>query len=212
MTPSIDDITESPLEAVKPRLRGWLHAGVTPFVLAAGIVLICLAPDDLSGAAAAVYAASGLLLFGTSAIYHRGTWSPRTHLLLKRMGSYTPIALLALDGTARVLVLALVWGGAVLGVAFRVFWTHAPRFLYVTLYIVLGWCAIPVMGQLFDAGVAAACLTVVGGALYTVGAVVYATKWPDPRPEWFGFHEIFHAFTIAAWISQYVAISLLMYR
>ena len=218
----VTDLVHAPLEAVKPRLRGWLHAGATPLVLAAGIVLICLAPTTGFAWAALVYTLAGLILFGTSATYHLGTWSPRVRARLKRAdhaniyliiaGSYTPIALLALDGWHRTAILVGVWIGAALGVVFRVLWTDAPRALYTGLYIVLGWCIAPFADELFAAGVAPAVLTVAGGVLYTIGGVVYALKRPDPRPAWFGFHEVFHAFTIGAWTCQYVAVSLLAYR
>ena len=137
--------------AAKPRLRGWLHAITSPLALAAGIVLIALAPTAPGRVAAAAYAVTSVVLFTTSAIYHRGHWSVAAERRLKRLdhaniflliaGSYTPFAVLALHGDARVGVLAAIWGTALLGVAFRIFWVNAPRWLYVPLYIGLGWAA-----------------------------------------------------------------------
>jgi hemolysin III len=217
---------EGPLEtvvaAVKPRLRGWIHAGTFPLALAAGIVLVALAPTERSRIGASAFAATAVLLFGTSAVYHRGTWSPRVHGLLKRMdhsnifliiaGTYTPFALLLLPwGQARTLLL-IVWCGAVAGVLFRVLWVGAPRWLYTPIYVALGWVAVFYFGPMLrHGGVAVITLIAVGGLLYTLGAVVYGTKRPDPSPRWFGFHEVFHAFTVAAFVVHYVAASLAVY-
>jgi hemolysin III len=209
--------------AAKPRLRGWLHAVTSPLALASGIVLVALAPTGAGRAAAAAYALTSVVLFTTSAIYHRGRWSPVTERRLKRIdhaniflliaGSYTPFAVLALKGDARTAVLSAVWGTALLGVAFRVFWVNAPRWLYVPLYIGLGWAAAFFVPQLIrGAGVAAFVLIAAGGLLYTFGGLVYGLKRPNPSPRWFGFHEIFHACTVAAFACQYVAASIVVYR
>jgi hemolysin III len=209
--------------AAKPRLRGWLHAITSPLALASGIVLIALAPTGPGRAAAVAYAVTSVVLFTTSAIYHRGHWGPVAERRLKRMdhaniflliaGSYTPFGVLALKGDARAAVLAAVWGTALLGVAFRVFWVNAPRWLYVPLYIGLGWAAAFFVPQLIHgAGVAAFVLIAVGGLLYTFGGLVYGLKRPNPSPRWFGFHEIFHACTVAAFACQYVAASMVVYR
>jgi hemolysin III len=173
--------------------------------------------------------ASALILFTVSAIYHRGTWSPRTWTLLRRFdhsnifiliaGSYTPFTLIFLDGTDRVVLLATVWSGAVLGVLFRVFWTDAPRWLHTPIYIALGWAAVFFLPQFADGvsriglgtGVAALVLVGVGGVLYTLGGVVYGFQRPNPWPSWFGFHEVFHTFTILAFVTHYVGVSLATY-
>ncbi|WP_165989756.1 hemolysin III family protein [Streptomyces sp. YIM 98790] len=217
---------ESPLdeliEAVKPRLRGWLHAGAAPLVLAAGLVLTVLAPSGQATAGAAVYTACGLALFATSGVYHRGSWSPAVREVLRRIdhsnvylliaGTYTPVVLLGLSGTPRTVLLWGIWIGAAAGIVFRCVWPGAPRALYTALYIALGWSIAPAFGPLVDgAGVAVSALTLAGGLLYTAGGVVYGLRRPDPSPAWFGFHEIFHAFTIAAWTCQYIAISLLVH-
>jgi hemolysin III len=214
---------------VKPKLRGWLHAGSVPLVVAAGIVLICLSPTPTTRIGSALFAASAILLFGVSAIYHRGTWSPRAWQFLNRFdhsniylliaGSYTPFSLILLDGLDRVLLLSVVWTGALLGVAFKLFWPHAPRWLSAPIYIALGWAAVFFIPAFFDGalalglgiGIATFVLIAVGGALYTVGGLVYGFKWPDPSPRWFGFHEVFHSFTILAFIAHYVGVSLATY-
>jgi hemolysin III len=207
----------------KPKFRGWLHTITSPVALAAGVVLIVLAPTGPATIAAAAFAVTSVVLFTTSALYHRGTWSIRAEGRLKRLdhaniflliaGSYTPFAALALRGDTRLAVLCAVWGTALLGVMFRVFWVNAPRWLYVALYLGLGWAAGFFLPELIHgAGVAAFVLIVAGGLLYTFGAVVYGLKRPNPSPKWFGFHEIFHACTVAAFACQYIAASFVVYR
>lgn len=223
-----DTITETIAE-VKPKLRGWIHLVSTPLVLAAGIVLICLSPTATTRAGSALYVASAILLFGTSALYHRGTWSPKVWLILNRFdhaniflfiaGSYTPFALILLDGNARTIMLTTVWTGALLGIAFKVFWPRAPRWMSAPIYIALGWAAIFFIPAFFEGatamglgiGIAIFVLIAVGGALYTVGGLVYGFQWPNPSPRVFGFHEIFHGFTIAAFVAHYVGVSLATY-
>jgi hemolysin III len=223
---AVERATEAMGEVVasaKPKLRGWLHTVTSPLALAAGVVLIVLAPTGPATAAAAAFAITSFVLFTTSAIYHRGNWSPSAESRLKRLdhaniflliaGSYTPFGVLALSGDTRVAVLSAVWGTALLGVAFRVFWVDAPRWLYVALYLGLGWAAGFFVPQLIHgAGVAAFVLIAAGGLLYTFGGVVYGLKRPNPSPKWFGFHEIFHACTVAAFACQYVAASFVVYR
>ncbi|HET8717800.1 MAG TPA: hemolysin III family protein [Nocardioidaceae bacterium] len=210
------------VQEVKPHLRGWLHAATAPLTLAAGIVLIALSPNAATRVGSAVFTATALVLFTVSAIYHRGTWSPRVWAFLRRFdhaniflliaGSYTPFTLLLLDGTARTLLLAVVWTGAVLGVLFRIFWADAPRWLYVPIYIALGWAAIFFIGDFVsNAGTAVLVLMGVGGLLYTLGGVVYGVKRPNPSPRWFGFHEVFHTLTIAAFVTHYVGVSIATY-
>jgi len=208
--------------AVKPRLRGWLHAGTFPLALAAGIVLSVLAPEGKARVSAVVFAVTAALLFGTSAVYHRGTWSARASGVLKRLdhsnifliiaGSYTPFAVTLLPWDQARTLLLIVWSGAIGGVLFRVLWVAAPRWLYTPIYVALGWVAVFYFGPLLHSGgPAIVTLIVVGGLLYTLGAVVYGTKRPNPFPRWFGFHEIFHAFTVLAFAAHYVAASLAVY-
>ncbi len=194
-----------------------------PLAVVSGLVLVALAPTGAGRAAGAIYAVTSSMLFGVSAVYHRGHWSRHAHQVLKRLdhaniylmiaGSYTPVAVLALHGAARVTVLAVVWAGALAGVLFRLVWVNAPRWLYTPLYVVLGWIAAFFVPQLLHgAGVAPFALIVTGGGLYTIGGLVYGLRWPDPSPRWFGFHEIFHSFTIAAYTVQYIAVSLITYE
>jgi hemolysin III len=202
----------------RPTWRGWLHAGMTPVALVLGIVLIAAAEGTAARIACAVFVASSLLLFGVSAVYHRFDWSPRTKVLLKRMdhaniflliaGSYTPITVLALPHGKSVLLLWLVWSGAALGVLFRVLWIGAPRWLYVLLYLVLGYASLVFIVDFFRADAAMMTLILAGGLAYTVGAVVYALKRPNPWPGCFGFHEIFHAFTLVAFLCHWTGILL----
>jgi len=209
---------EAVIEQVKPKLRGWLHLGMTPVALVAAVVLVVLASTTEGKVAAAVFGGTAVLLLGTSAVYHRGTWSPRVGGFLRRFdhsnifliiaGTYTPFALLLPSDQARRMLL-IVWGGAVLGVLFRVFWTGAPRWLYVPAYAMLGWVAVFYFGPLLEhAGGAVMTWVVIGGALYSLGAVVYGTKRPDLSPRWFGFHEVFHALTVLAFAAHFVAASL----
>src|SRR5690242_5890511 len=213
MTTDPRELAASAIAFAKPRLRGWLHLVTSPLALVSGLVLVILAPTAPATAAAAAYTLTAVVLFTTSAIYHRGTWSPRVERWLKRAdhaniflliaGSYTPFAVLALQGATRVAVLTAVWSVALLGVAFRLVWVEAPRWLYLVGYLGLGWAATLVVPQLLHgAGVAAFVLLMVGGALYTTGGVVYGIKRPNPSPSWFGFHEVFHALTVAAFVCQ----------
>jgi hemolysin III len=209
-------------EDIKPRLRGWLHAVTSPLTVAAGIVLVALSPTAMTRIGSAVFALSAGLLFTVSAVYHRGTWSPRTWRVLQRLdhaniflliaGSYTPFTLLMLDGTDRVVLLSVAWGGAAAGVLARVLWAGAPRWVFVPIYIALGWAAVFYAGDFVAAGnVPVFVLIAAGGLLYTIGGVVYGLQRPDPWPAWFGFHEVFHTFTILAFITHYVGISLATY-
>ena len=209
-------------EEVKPHLRGWLHAGTTPLALAAGVVLIALSPTLTTRVGSAIFASTALLLFAVSGLYHRRTWSPRAGAAMRRFdhsniflliaGSYTPFTLILLEGEARVGLLTIVWVGALLGVLFRIFWVDAPRWVYTPIYMALGWVAIFYAHDFSGAGTAVITLVAVGGGLYTLGGLVYGLKRPDPFPSWFGFHEIFHALTIAAFVCHYVAASLATYR
>src|SRR4051812_22554907 len=209
--------------AVKPRLRGVLHEAAFAISLVTGTVLICLADGARERVAAAVYAASVALLFGTSAAYHRGAWSPRAYDVMARLdhsmifiliaGSYTPFALLLLHGDLQWVVLGVVWGGAAIGVLLRNVVRQPPRWLFVGLYLALGWVAVGLMpAVLRRGGVAVLVLLAIGGVFYTAGAAVYALRRPDPSPRWFGFHEVFHACTLLAFVTHYAAVSLTTYR
>ena len=208
--------------ALKPRLRGVLHEAAFAISLVTGTALVCLAEGARARTAAVVYAVSVALLFGTSAAYHRGPWTGRSREVMKRLdhsmifiliaGTYTPFALLLLDGTTRWVVFGLVWGGAVLGVVLRNAVRRPARWLFVVLYLALGWVALGVLPQLHDAGGwTVVVLLLAGGLFYSLGAIVYALRRPDPFPNWFGFHEVFHAFTLLAFVTHYVAVSVATY-
>lgn len=203
----------------KPQLRGVLHQVAFALSLVTGTALVVLAPAGQARLAAAVYAVSVSLLFGTSAAYHRGPWSARARARMRRLdhsmifvliaGTFTPFALLVLPDTARWLVLAVAWGGALVGIASHTVLQHQSRWLTTSLYLALGALALPVLpGLLRGAGSTVVLLIVLGGALYVVGAVVYARQRPNPWPHWFGFHEVFHALTVLAYLSFYAAVSL----
>ncbi|WP_261164567.1 hemolysin III family protein [Microbacterium sp. Marseille-Q6965] len=220
--PQLPLIEASAVDAVvdvKPTWRGWIHAGTFPVAIVTGVVLISLAEGATAKWASTVFMASSLLLFGNSAMYHRFDWSPTVKAILKRIdhanillliaGTYTPIALLALPFPEGTILLVVVWSGALLGILFRVLWIGAPRWLYVALYLALGWAAVMYMPQLFEANLAMVILVIVGGVLYTIGAVVYAMKRPNPWPRHFGFHEIFHVCTVLAFLCHWTAALLL---
>jgi hemolysin III len=215
--------TPSTPPTAKPKLRGWLHAVMFPLALAAGIVLVALAGTTEARVASAIFAISAALLFGTSAMFHRGNWSPRVHRFLRRMdhsnifliiaGTYTPFAVLLLPSSEGRTLLWIVWVGALAGVAFRVFWVSAPRWLYTPIYVALGWVAVFYLPDFVRRGGAAVvALILVGGVFYSVGALIYGLKRPDPSPRWFGFHEVFHSLTVAAFIVHYIAVSITVYQ
>ena len=217
------DALRDAVDTVKPRLRGWLHAAMAPLAFFSFLVMLVLSQSMLVRAGAAVFMFSAVMLFGVSAVYHTGRWGERAKLIWKRFdhaniflliaGSYTPFCLLLLTPTHAAIMLSLVWGGALLGILFRIFWVTAPRWAYVPLYILLGWAALLYAHEfLVAAPTAVMVLMVVGGVLYTIGALVYGFKKPDPWPTWYGFHEVFHTLTIAAFVVHYIGISLLAYR
>lgn len=203
----------------KPTWRGWIHTGVLPLAIAGGIVLVVVADGLVAKVAAAVFFAGSVLLFGTSAIYHRFNWSPKVKLALKRFdhaniflliaGSYTPITLLALPQDKGLILIIAIWAVALLGIGFRVFWIAAPRWLYVVIYIAMGWAAVVYLPEFLEANLAMMLLILIGGLLYTLGAVFYAMKRPNPFPGHFGFHEIFHTFTVLAFMCHWAAVLLI---
>ena len=215
--------TSAPL--LKPRMRGWLHFWSFVVSIVSGAVLVAVAAALVGAGAAlatAVYAVTILGLFGVSALYHRYTWrTPRARAIMKRLdhsmiflfiaGTYTPVAALAMDPATARWVLTVVWGGALAGVVLKTAWPHAPSWLAVPIYMALGWVAVFVFPELLqNGGVAAFVLLLAGGALYTAGAVFYATKWPNPWPHTFGYHEFFHAATVLAALCHLVAVWLVL--
>jgi hemolysin III len=206
------------LDEVIPRLRGLLHAYAFWFATVAAAALVALAPTAEARIASAVYGGGLCALFAASGLYHRWRWSPRWKPLLRRLdhstiylfiaASSTPPALLVLDGTLRVVVLASVWAGATLGIAFALAWIDAPRLLTAATYVAVGWAGVVALPAVLDrVGITAGVLLVIGGALYTAGALIYATRRPDPWPRVFGFHEVFHALVIAAAVVHFIAMA-----
>ena len=212
-------MTQQPV--APPKLRGWFHLGATPVVIIASLVLFILSKESLKFAVA-IYSVTAILLFSVSAVYHRVPWSPSKTKIWRRFdhaninllfaGSYTPFAVTLLEGRDRTILLSVVWIGAAAGVAMRIFWLGAPRWLYVANYLLLGWVAVAYMPQLYRAGGLWVLLPIIiGGLFYSVGAIFYALKRPGREAKYFGFHELFHIFVLAAWISQYIAISVAIY-
>jgi hemolysin III len=210
-------------ETIRPRLRGRIHQVAFFFAVPAGVVLVVLARGTVATTVAAIYTASLVAVFGASAAYHRGAWSPTARRRMKRLdhsmiyvliaGSYTPVAVLALHGPWQVVVLALVWTGAAVGVALKLVAPGDLRVVSATLYMVLGWLALIALPQIVR-GLSRpdVVLMISGGLLYTAGAIVFATRRPDPRPLVFGYHEIWHAFMVVAAACHFAMIALVVAR
>ncbi len=212
-----------PADIGKPRMRGWLHTYAFFVALAAGVVLTTLAATtgDRSGwkaaLACAIYSVTVCGLFGTSALYHRRVWSPRGFQIMRRLdhsmifvfiaGTYTPLSVLTLSHTRAIVILSVVWGGAVLGVGTKLISPNAPRWISAPIYVALGWVAVAVLPDIaHGGGVPALVFLLIGGAIYTTGAVFYALRRPNPWPRTFGHHEFFHACTLVAALSHHLAI------
>lgn len=202
----------------RPRLRGVSHQYAFLGSLITGTLLLLTAPTGRALAAAAVYAASVSALFGTSALYHRVTWSPRAYRRMRRLdhamifvliaGTFTPFGLLALSGALATAILSVVWGGAAGGILLKLVWIDAPRWLSAGVYVALGWVGVAAVPALVvRVGWIATGLLLLGGLLYSAGALVYAFRRPDPVPAVFGYHEVFHALVIAAALAQYAAVA-----
>jgi hemolysin III len=203
-------------------MRGWMHAAAAPLALVGGALLVALSPSGTPRIGSAVFVTCALLLFTVSAVMHRNRWSRRTEIVLTRMdhasiflliaGTYTPFSLMLLDGRDRVVLLTIAWSGAALGIAFRLFCPGAPRWVYTPVYLALGWAAIFFAGDFARyPGKAVVVLLAAGGLAYTVGAVVYALRRPNPFPAWFGFHEVFHLLTVVAFAAHYAGVSIAAY-
>ena len=208
-----------------PRLRGWLHTGsfFGSVVTAAVLVPLAAAQGARAGFSVAVYCLSVSLLFGTSALYHRRAWTTRGWMVMKRLdhsmifvliaGSYTPFAVLALGPGSSTVILSTVWSGAVAGVLLKLLWPGGPRWFGVPLYLALGWMAVFVGPEILaNSGVTVLVLLLVGGVLYSLGALAYAARWPNPSPALFGYHEVFHACTVVAAICHYIAVYFVLYH
>jgi hemolysin III len=187
--------------------------------LVAGIFLVVGAPTPTAARAAAIYAASVCALFGVSALYHRITWTPPVRRWLRHLdhamifvliaGTYTPVGLLVLEGPLATWVLVVVWSGAVAGIALNLGWRQAPGWVGVVVYVALGWVAVVALPQLLrQLGVVGTGLLVAGGLAYSVGALVYARRRPNPSPAVFGYHEIFHLLVVVGVALHFAAVTL----
>jgi len=208
--------------AVRPRLRGMLHAAAFAVACVVGVIFV-VAASDSHPVPAAIFAASAVLMLGTSALYHLVTWGRTARLWFRRAdhagiylliaGTYTPVGVIALHGTWQKVVLAVVWTGAVIATLSKFFWVGAPKWLSAVLGVALGWVGVAAMPQLaHNEGITPVILLAAGGVAYTLGALVYAFRKPDPSPTVFGYHEVFHALTIVALACQYVAIAFFVVR
>jgi hemolysin III len=204
--------------AIKPRLRGVSHQYAFFVSVACGVGLILAASGGRARVAAAIYAVAVSALLGTSALYHRVTWRPGARRWMRRLdhsmiflliaGTYTPVALLALSGPLAHAILIAVWVGAAAGVVFKLAWIDAPKWLFAAVYVALGWVSVAVFGELPAAiGWLGFAGLAFGGLLYTAGAIIYATERPNPFPNVFGYHEVFHALVIAAAGLHYAVIA-----
>jgi hemolysin III len=202
----------------RPRLRGVFHLYAFFVALALGSLLVSFAPGGRAQAAAAVFAAAVALMFGASALHHRIVWRERGYRWSRRVdhagiflliaGTYTPFAVLVLDGAWSITILAVVWSGALAAILFKFLWVDAPKWLATTLAIALGWVAVVVFPQLIKGvGWSGSSLVLAGGLLYTAGGVVYAMRRPNPLPAVFGYHEIFHVLVVAAVALQYAVVA-----
>jgi len=204
---------------VKPRFRGVTHQWAFFVSVGLGVALVLTAPSGRATAAAAIYAACVAVLFGSSALYHRVNWRSagsarwmrrldHSAIFLLIAGSYTPFALLVIDGTLADVILVVIWAGAAGGILLKVLWIDAPKWLVTVIYVALGWVVLVAAPDLLDQlGVVAAAIVAMGGVLYTAGALVYAFGRPDPVPAVFGFHEVFHVLVIVAAGLQYAVVA-----
>ena len=189
---------------------------MSPLALVAGLVLITITTELRGRITLTIFTLTAVSLFTCSAIYHRIPWGPSAKAIWRRIdhaniplliaGTYPPFAIYLLDKSQAVILLSLVWGGALLSGVFRVFWLGAPRWLYVPIYLALGWAALIYLPDFYrNGGLIVFLLVAFGGILYSLGAIIYAVKWPNFSINWFGFHELFHAMTAAAFISHFIA-------
>ena len=213
------EATAEAIAAVKPKLRGVSHEWAFFFSLVCGAALIFFAKTPKATLAVAIYAVSLSALLGTSALYHRVDWKrPNVRTWMRRLdhsmiffliaGTYTPFALLAMHGTLATAILVVVWVGAIAGAIVEMVWIGHPKWVSATVYLAIGWVAAAAFPELWNSlGPSGALLLAGGGLLYTAGAVVYAIQRPDPVPAVFGYHEVFHAFVIAAAVLHFSVIA-----
>ena len=212
----MEDSAQPPVR-LRPRLRGVSHQYAFFASLITGTVLVAAAPTGRAVLAAAVYGVSVSAVFGVSALYHRVTWSPRGYRRMKRLdhamifvliaGTFTPFGVLTLSGALAAVVLTVVWSGAAAGIVLKLAWIDAPRWLSAALYVALGWVGVAAVPELLvRMGWMATGLLLLGGLLYSAGALIYALRRPNPAPGVFGYHEVFHALVIAAALAQYAVV------
>ncbi len=220
MTSDLKPMRLKPRDIGKPRMRGWLHTYAFFGAAVCGIVLCSLAatqPGLAPLVSCAIYSLTVCGLFGVSALYHRRVWTPQGYQVMRRLdhsmififiaGTYTPFSVLLLDQSKATVILAVVWGGAVAGVALKLGWPHGPRWVSAPLYLALGWVAVAVLPDIrHNGGVTALALLIAGGAVYSIGAIFYALRRPNPWPNVFGHHEFFHACTLVAAICHHIAL------
>jgi hemolysin III len=208
---------ESAQRLVKPRLRGVFHEIGFYVAAAIGAVMVVTAEPGRARTAGAIFAACVAVCFGASAVYHRPTWRPRARAWLARLdhagvylliaGSYAPFGLIVMSKGWAIPVLAVVWGGALVAIVFKLFWVRAPKWLSAAFGLMLGWVGVAAFPQLLRLPIAAILLVTATGILYTAGAVIYARRRPDPYPHVFGYHELFHVLTVAAAACEYVVVA-----
>jgi len=202
----------------RPILRGWSHVIASVAAIALAPVLIVFSPAGAGRAVAAVFASGVIGVFLVSSVYHRLAWATRFQGLFRRLdhsmififiaATYTPFAAFVLEGAASTFLLWFVWVGAAVGIGVRLFWLSAPRWITIAPYLVVGWCALVVIDDIWRGiGAIGFALVAIGGGLYTAGAVVYARRRPNPLPNWFGYHEVFHALVVGAVAVHYTAVA-----
>jgi hemolysin III len=210
--------SETAAAPVKPVLRGVMHQWACLAAIPLCVFLTLSADDAAERASALAFGITVATMFGTSALYHRPTWRPAARRMMRRLdhamiylliaGTYTPFGLLVLHGSWRVTILAIVWSGALAAIVLKVFWCDAPTWVAASIGLALGWAGVPVLPQIVSRlGAGGSVLLLLGGLAYTVGAVIYARKSPDPVPRIFGYHEIFHALVVVAVACQYAAVA-----
>jgi len=203
---------------VKPLLRGHLHQAAFFIALGACAMLVAISPNTESFIACLIYSISQANLFGISALYHRPNWGNVGRTRMRRLdhasifvsiaGSFTPICLLAIQGVGGIKLLTIVWIFAAVGIIQSLFWVKAPKCLKASMYVIMGWLALPYLTEINGAlGTVSTVLLIAGGVIYTIGAVVYATKRPNPSPAFFGYHEIFHLLVVIAAICHFSVIT-----
>jgi hemolysin III len=206
---------------VKPLLRGHFHQGAFYFTMGACAMLIAGAQGPRAMVATVIYSICISTLFGISALYHRPMWEPGPRTLMKRLdhaaiflmiaGTATPISMLALSGENGNKLMAILWAFAFFGVMQSLFWVKAPRWLSAILYVIMGWLSVPYLGEMkVVLGESRIWILLAGGVVYTVGAVIYATKKPNPWPKYFGYHEVFHILVIVAAVLHFIVVSSLI--